>query len=233
MPKRLEARDAAEPRSRPESSPTANRPKRVNDCRHPIAQQALLLLRSKHTSPHVFRAASAQLLVLLLIEATRAFPTKEESVASSASLSAQTLDRPIVFLTIARAGLGLGQRVSDLFPQMVVGSIGFDHKSAGNDQPPQARLNLMNAPALSDSHVVLFDPMIVTGTSASRAMHLLRRSGAKEVSLLSFVASSSGLEMLQTQFSDVTVWSGSIESKISHPDEFAPGAGDFASRYYR
>jgi uracil phosphoribosyltransferase len=198
---------------------------------HPVAQHALTMLRNKHTAPHQYRAISHYLLVLLLAESTRNLPIRPETVATfSDDVVGQVLAKPVVLLTVARHGLGLANRMIEFFPDMMVGAISFDPSKKGGRQ--ELRLHLANAPALSDARVILFDPVVSTGSSSSAAIQLVRRAGATDVSLVSFVVSDSGLTRIQADFQNLYIWTAAIDAKCDARRGPMPGIGAFAERMH-
>lgn len=199
--------------------------------KHPVAQHALTVLRNKHTPPHQFRTSSNQLLVALLMEAIRTVPTRAENVATAGDEAVgQVMMKPVVLLAIERQGVGLAHRMVEIFPDMLVGTIGFDNSS--NGQRGNVRLHLSNAPALGDARVIVFDPVVATGASARRAIGLVRRGGATDIALVSFVVSTPGLDHLQTDMPELHVWTAAIESKLDSRRGPLPGVGDFAARLF-
>lgn len=205
--------------------------KMVTVVAHPVAQHALTMLRHKLTSPHEFRMSSNHLLVALIQEATRSLPTHTETVPTQhESTLGHVLTKPMVFLTLRRQGLGMAHRMADFFPRLLVGTISYD--PAANGQPAEARLHLANAPALGDTHVIIFDPIVATGASASRAVGLVRRVGAIDVSLVSFVMSATGLETIQSRAPELRVWTAAIDKKLDARKGPIPGVGDFAARMF-
>jgi len=195
--------------------------------RHPVAQHALTMLRNRLTAPHQFRSSSNQLLSALLHEATRSVPLRTKSVTvDKEPVAGQVFAKPVVFLTIARHALGFGHRMAELFPELLVGTISYDPAAHGR------RINLPNAPAFGDAKVIIFDPVVATGTSSGRAVGLVRRIGATDISLLSFVISTSGLEAIHARVPEVQVWTGAIDPKLDAHKGPLPGVGDFAARMF-
>jgi uracil phosphoribosyltransferase len=232
--------EASKPR--PESAPAAIAPTAarapalpsagmVTVVKHPVAQHALTMLRNKLTPPHQFRTSSNQLLVALMQEATRTLPTRAETVPTEKETAmGHVLSKPLVFLTIARHGLGLAHRMAEFFPDLLVGTISYDPATSGPHS--DARLHLPNAPALGDVRVIVFDPIVATGTSASRAVRLVRRVGAKDVALVNFVVSASGLETIQSRAPELQIWTAAINGKLDPKRGPMPGVGDFAARMF-
>lgn len=198
---------------------------------HPLVQHAVSALRSKHTPPAQFRTISNQLLVLLAIEAARSLPTREEAVETPTTIhSGQTLNKLVVFLSVTRHGLGLSHTIADFIPGVLVGAISLERTADSLGVEP--RLHVANAPALGDVRVILFDPVVASGGSVSLALNLLRRSGATDISLISFVASLPGLSRVHSAFPDLTVWTAAIDSELDPKRGPLPGLGVFAERMY-
>jgi uracil phosphoribosyltransferase len=206
-------------------------PTNINVSGHPVAQHALTVLRNKHTPTKQFRVFSNQLLVLLALEATRTLPMREEPVETPAdSHMGSALGKPIIFLSLTRQGLGLAHTLADFIPGMSFGSITLDQSGNGKHREP--RLHLVNAPMLTDARVMVFDPVVGAGFSASSALHLLHHSGASDISLLSFLISSPGLKRVQAAIPGLTVWTAAIEPELDAKRGPLPGLGNFAERLY-
>jgi uracil phosphoribosyltransferase len=206
-------------------------PVNINVVEHPVAQHALTALRNKHTPAKQFRVFSNQLLVLLALEATRTLPTREETVETPAdSHVGNALDKPVVFLSLTRQGLGLAHSLAEFIPGVSIGSITVDHGSSGKLREP--RLHLVNAPMLTDARVILFDPVVGAGFSASSALHLIHGSGATDIALLSFLISAPGLKRVQAAIPGLTVWTAAIEPELDAKRGPLPGLGNFAERLY-
>lgn len=198
---------------------------------HPIAQHALTLLRNKLTPTKPFRSFSSQLLAVLAIEATRSLPIRDELVETPAeSHVGRTLGKPVIFLSLTRHGLGLAHNVADFIPEASIGAISLDQGENGHRIAP--RLHLANAPALSDAMVILFDPVVGTGFSASIALQRLRSCGASDISLLSFLITAPGLQRVQETVPDLKVWVAAIERDFDPKKGPLPGLGNFAERLY-
>jgi len=205
--------------------------KKTHLLEHPLAQHAVTMLRNKLTSPAQFRTICNQLLVLLTVESARTLPTRDESIETAlAPHTGQVLARPVVFLSVTRHGLGLSHAIADFIPGVLVGAVSLERAPDSHAMEP--RLHLPNAPALGDVRVILFDPVVASGGSVSVALNLLRRSGATDISLLSFLVSLPGLSRIQSSFPDVTVWTAAIDSEMDPKRGPLPGLGNFAERLY-
>ena len=199
--------------------------------KHPIAQHALTQLRNKLTATKAFRVFSNQLLAVLAIEATRGLPVQDEPIETPAeSHVGRTLGKPVIFLSLTRHGLGLVHDLADLIPGAAIGAISLETGTNGHRTAP--RLHLVNAPALSDAAVILFDPVVGMGYSASIALERLRSCGASDISLLSFLVTTHGLQRVRETIPDLKVWMAAIERDFDPKKGPLPGLGNFAERLY-
>jgi uracil phosphoribosyltransferase len=90
----------------------------------------------------------------------------------------------------------------------------------------------VNAPALSDARILLFNPVVATGMSTSIALNLLRSSGAEDVTLLSFLTSAAGLNRVLDAVPGLIVWTTSVDSGWDSKHDSFPSLGDFGERLY-
>ncbi len=95
---------------------------------HPLAAHILTHLRDKTTKPATFRTLSYQLSLLLAIESTSDIETEEKQIDTPLeSITARVLCRlPLVVVPILRAGLGMVQPFTDIFPDVSVGYVGLE-----------------------------------------------------------------------------------------------------------
>ena len=70
------------------------------------------------------------------------------------------------------------------------------------------------------------------GASASRAISLVRRSGAVDLALVTFVVSAPGLSHIQANAPDLQIWTAARDDKLDARHGPLPGVGDFAARLF-
>ncbi len=227
-----EAAPALPPVSVREPAPVAPPASRVQIVDHPAAMHALTVLRDQQTPHYEFRTTSNQLLVLLAVEAMRSLTLRERRVETSAgSWNGGLLAKPVVFLSVTRDGLGLSHNLADCLPGLLVGGISIERTI--ESQVFQPRLHLASAPALSDARVILFDPVVSTGSTSGVALNLVRRLGANDISLVSFIVSSQGLLRLQADCPTLTVWTAGVDSDWDPTKRASTQAlADFGTRLF-
>ena len=196
---------------------------------HPLAQDALVTLRDKRTTPEYFRRAATQITVLLAAEALRHLPTSNVTVETPIGpADGRRIATDIVVVPILRAGLGMLDAVLELAPSARVGHIGLQR----NETTAIASQYYAKLPSgVNESVVLLIDPMLATGGSAVAALDVLRRAGATRVS-----------DSLHRGRARVCVWSRVIPTRPSTRRSsigasitrviHRSGLGDFGDRLY-
>jgi uracil phosphoribosyltransferase len=95
-----------------------------------------------------------------------------------------------------------------------------------------ARQYYKKLPPLSGRHVLVLDPMLATGGSASSAIALLKEQGATRLRLLSIVAAPEGVERLAKEHPGVDVYTAALDRGLDARKYILPGLGDFGDRLY-
>jgi uracil phosphoribosyltransferase len=197
---------------------------------HPIAQNALLLLRSTSTYPSRFRRLAQRLSVLIAIEATRDLPTVQKTVQTPLEATVgEALHGDVVVVPVLRAGLVMAEAVLDLIPDARMGHVGLQR----NEETAIASQYYLKLPPISDTATVLVvDPMLATGGSACMALDLVRAAGGKRVRLLSIVAAPEGVATVQATYPDVPIFAAAVDRQLNDLKYILPGLGDFGDRLY-
>jgi uracil phosphoribosyltransferase len=205
-------------------------PDNVHIVDHPLAQHFLTLLRQKSTEPSQFRAVAKSLTLLIAIEASRHIKASDCKVSGILEDSAGSVfDEHIVAVVILRAGLGMLDPVIDMFPNVSVGYIGLErdeHTAVASSY--YAKL----PPNCTGKTVLVLDPMLATGGSASQAISLLKSHKPKEIVMMAIVAAPEGVKRLETEHPDVQVYTASLDRELNVSKYILPGLGDFGDRLY-
>lgn len=197
---------------------------------HPIAQNALLLLRSTASYPSRFRRLAERLSLLITIEATRDLPTVAKTVQTPLEATVgQALTGDIVVVPVLRAGLVMAEAVLDLIPDARMGHVGLQR----NEETAVASRYYLKLPPMSDTTTVLVvDPMLATGGSACMALDLVREAGGRQVRLLSIVAAPEGVATVEAACPDVPIYTAAVDRQLNDQKYILPGLGDFGDRLY-
>ncbi len=197
---------------------------------HPLAAHILTHLRDKTTKPATFRTLSYQLSLLLAIESTSDIETEEKQIDTPLeSITARVLCRlPLVVVPILRAGLGMVQPFTDIFPDVSVGYVGLerDHETA------KARSYYCKLPPLAGRHVFIVDPMLATGGSAVQALTVVKEQGATDVRLVCIVSAPEGVAEVERHHAGTVIHTAALDRELNAHKYIMPGLGDFGDRLY-
>ena len=196
---------------------------------HPLAASLLTSLRDASTPPPLFRLLAKRLALLLCMEATRSVPTAQTEVRTPLTVTRGVhLAKPLVAVPVLRAGLGMLEAVTELFPEVTVGYVGLERDHATFEPS----LYYSKLPPLEDRAVLLLDPMPATGASASAACRSLEQAGADDITLLSVVSAPEGIAKLHEQHPSVRVVTASVDEGLDSHAYIVPGLGGFGDRLF-
>jgi uracil phosphoribosyltransferase len=209
---------------------SANLPPGVTVIDHPLVQVKLTQLRDVRTGSSDFRARLNELSTLIVFEATRSLVTRPEPIETPlARFEGRALARPVIVAPILRAGLGLVEGMLDLLPDVSVAHIGMFR----NETTRRPESYYFKAPAhLADADVIVVDPMLATGFSATGAVSQLKTAGAKSIRYVCLVSCPKGLTQLSTAHPDVQIFTAAVDPTLDDRAYIVPGLGDAGDRYF-
>jgi uracil phosphoribosyltransferase len=195
----------------------------------PIAGVQLASLRDETTTPEHFRHHAQRLGSILALRAVEGIPAQRTSVTSPLGPAPALGPAPtIVAVPVLRAGLGLLPGVHDVLPTALVGMIGLERDA----ETLQARRYYFKVPPLDGAWVLVLEPMLATGGSASDAVAALDAEGAQQVTVLSVVASEEGIERIRSENPGVRIVTAAIDDGLDDNGYIVPGLGDFGDRLF-
>ena len=204
---------------------------RLNIVTHPLIQHKLTEMRRKDTPPNHFRQLLRELSLLLAYEVTRELPLSNVKIETPLmETEAPSLDgKKLALVSILRAGNGLLDGVLDLIPSARVGFVGL-YRDEKTLKPIQYYYKVPGS--LSERLVIVVDPMLGTGISASAAIGLLKKTGAKHIKFLCLLAAPEGVQTLQKNHADVEITTAALDVKLNDIGYILPGLGDAGDRMY-
>ena len=195
---------------------------------HALAGHLLAQLRSEDTAPPVFRTLAKRLALTLALEAIRDLPTTEITVRTPLEeTTGQVLD-DLVAVPILRAGLGMLEAVTELFPEVAVGYIGLERDEASLE--PQSYYRKL--PPVDGRHVLVLDPMLATGGSGSAATSAVKEGGPASIRFVCVVAAPEGIRKMEADHPDVPIFTAAIDRQLNERGYIVPGLGDFGDRLF-
>ena len=197
---------------------------------HPLVHDALMELRDVRTQPPEFRRAANRISVLLAAEALKNVPSRPHTVETPLGpADGRTVDGDVVVVPVLRAGLGMLDAVLELVPTARVGHIGLQRDEA---TAIASKYYTKLPPALTDSFVLMIDPMLATGGSAVAAIDLLKAAGARTLRMICIVAAPEGVALVERHHPDVEVYTPVVDRELNPHKYIVPGLGDFGDRLY-
>ncbi len=198
---------------------------------HPLIQHKISLMRDKNTGTKEFRDLVSEVAMLLCYEATRDLPTEEVEVETPIALARTKVlaGRKLALVPILRAGLGMVDGMLNLIPAAKVGHIGL-YRNEQTLEPVEYYCKLPKD--IAEREVLVLDPMLATGGSASDAISQIKKHGARHIKFIGLIAAPEGLKALHTAHPDVDIYVGTLDQKLNENGYIIPGLGDAGDRIF-
>lgn len=197
---------------------------------HPLIAHKMATIRNETTKHRPFRATLAQIAGLMVYEVTRSFETVSIEITTPVTKTiAQQLAGTVTIVPVLRAGLGMIDGILEVMPEARVGHLGIARDESTFE--PVAYLNKLPRD-LSAGPVILVDPMLATGGSASAAITMLKDAGATDLRMICLVAAPEGVKRLQEDHPDITIYAAALDEKLNEKGYIVPGLGDAGDRMY-
>ena len=198
---------------------------------HPLITHKLGILRDIHTGTKEFRELITEISTLLCYEATK-----------DAKLEKTTIETPLekmetgklnednyAIVPILRAGMGMLDGIINVIPNAKVGHIGL-YRDEETFQPIEYYFKMPEN--VSQREVLIIDPMLATGGSASATISRLKEEGVKKIKLLCVVAAPEGINLIEKDHPDVQIYCATVDRNLNESAKILPGLGDAGDRVY-
>jgi len=198
---------------------------------HPLVQHKLTILRDARTGAKEFRELVKELAMLEAYEATRSFHLEETTVRTPVTETTTYVlaGKKVAVIPILRAGLGMVDGILELIPAAKVGHVGL-YRDPETLKPVEYYCKLPED--IGDRDVLIVDPMLATGGSASAAVQFLRDRGAREINLLVLIAAPEGIDEINRVCENVRIYTCAIDSHLNDHGYIVPGLGDAGDRLF-
>ena len=135
---------------------------------HPLLQHKLSILRDEKTGVKDFRQVVSEIATLMCYEATRDLPVKEVEIQTPVSKATVKVlaGKKLAIVPVLRAGLGMVDGILTLIPSAKVGHIGL-YRDPQTLEPVEYYCKMPTD--ISERDIIILDPMLATGGSASAA----------------------------------------------------------------
>ncbi|MDO4982783.1 MAG: uracil phosphoribosyltransferase [Eubacteriales bacterium] len=198
---------------------------------HPLIQHKLSVLRDKNTSVKVFRELISEIAKLMCYEATRDLPLEEIKVETPVAVATchRISGKKLAIVPILRAGLGMVDGMVDMMPNVKVGHIGL-FRDPTTHEPVKYYYKM---PAdIEERDIIVVDPMLATGGSASAAISFLKDDGAKHIKLMCVIGCPEGIARIQKDHPDVNIYVAACDECLNENCYIVPGLGDAGDRIF-
>ena len=198
---------------------------------HPLIQHKISLIRDKQTGTRDFRLLVEEIAMLMAYEVTRDLPLKEVEIETPVAKAKTKVisGKTIGIVPILRAGLGMVNGILSLVPAAKVGHIGL-YRDPETLQPVEYYCKLPTD--ASERDLIIVDPMLATGGSASGAITLLKERGVKNIKLVCLIAAPEGIAAVQKAHGDVDIFVAAVDEKLNDHGYIVPGLGDAGDRLF-
>lgn len=198
---------------------------------HPLIQHKLAILRDEKTGVKEFREIVSEIATLMCYEATRDLPTREVEIKTPVATGTfKTLaGKKLAIVPILRAGLGMVDGILTLIPSAKVGHIGL-YRDPETLEPVEYYCKMPSD--ISERDVIILDPMLATGGSASAAIQFIKNYDVKHIKLMNIIASPEGVTRIRKDHPDVEIYCASLDERLNEHGYIVPGLGDAGDRIF-
>ena len=203
---------------------------KVTVLNHPLIDHKMSQVRDKNTNTKAFRETVSEIGALITYEITRDFKTTPKTIETPmATTTAYELEKPIVIVPILRAGLGMVDGIHNIIPNAKIGHIGLYR----DEETLEPKAYYQKFPkTITQSVVLVVDPMLATGGSASYAIDVLKKQGVEDIRYVGLVGCPEGIQRLQNDHPDVSIYLAALDEKLDKNGYIVPGLGDCGDRLF-
>jgi len=198
---------------------------------HPLIQHKLSILRDKNTSVKEFRELVSEIAQLMCYETTRDLPLEEVQVETPIGMATckRIAGKKLAVVPILRAGLGMVDGMFAMMPNVKVGHIGL-YRDPQTLEPVKYYFKM--PPDIAERDVIIVDPMLATGGSASAAARFVKEVGVKNIKLMSIIGAPEGVATMQREHPDVDIFIAALDDHLNEHGYIVPGLGDAGDRIF-
>ena len=198
---------------------------------HPLIQHKISMLRDKRTGTNEFRALTEEIAMLMGYEALRDLPLEDVEVETpiETCMTPMLAGKKLAVVPILRAGLGMVNGILALVPSAKVGHIGL-FRDPETLEPVKYYCKMPTD--IAERDVIILDPMLATGGSASAAITFVKEYGVKNIKLMNILAAPEGIARVRADHPDVEIYIAAVDEKLNDHGYIVPGLGDAGDRIF-
>lgn len=197
---------------------------------HALINHKLSIMRDKNTNTIVFKENLDEIAMLMAYEVTKDLPLVEYPIETPICKTVgKKLAKQIILVPILRAGIGLVDGFRRIIPSAKVGHIGLQ-RDEETLQPIEYYAKFPKG--IEDAIIIVVDPMLATGGSASATITSLKKRGAKNIHLVCLLAAPEGVAVIEKEHPDVNLTLAALDDKLNSKGYIVPGLGDAGDRLF-
>ena len=198
---------------------------------HPLLQPKLSILRDENTGVKDFREVVSEIATLMCYEAPRDLPLEEVEIKTPITTAKfKTIaGKKLAIVPVLRAGLGMVDGILTLIPSAKVGHIGL-YRDPDTLEPVEYYCKMPND--IAEREVIILDPMLATGGSASAAIQFIKNYEVKNIKLMNIIAAPEGIQRVHHDHPDVDIYCAALDEKLNDHGYIVPGLGDAGDRIF-
>jgi len=198
---------------------------------HPLIQHKLSIMRKTETGPKEFRELLEEISMLMVYEVTRDLPTEEVEIETPICKTTVKMlsGKKLGIVPILRAGLGMVDGIMNMVPACRIGHIGL-YRDPETLEPVEYYCKLPHD--AQERELLVLDPMLATGGSASDAITLIKKRGCTHIRLVNLIAAPEGIARVQKEHPDVDIYVAGLDSHLNDHGYIVPGLGDAGDRLF-
>jgi len=197
---------------------------------HPLIDHKMSIIRDKTTNTKSFRENVNEIGGLITYEITRDLPTHEIEIETPMEKTVtRTLAKDVIIVPILRAGLGMVDGIQAMIPTAKVGHVGM-YRDEETLEPHEYYAKFPKE--IVEGTVLVVDPMLATGGSASAAITAVKKRGAKDIRYVGLVGCPEGVKRLNKDHPDVDIYLAAMDEKLNEIGYIVPGLGDCGDRLF-
>ncbi len=175
-----------------------------------------------------YGAADVEKMQQILFYRELDFPLKEirDILADPQYDKQEALRRQRQLLLLKRERL---DGLLELLPIARVGHIGM-YRDEETKQPVEYYYKM--PVGIEKGEVIVVDPMLATGGSASAAIQFLKEDGVKHIKLMCIIGAPPAWEKMQKEHPDVDVYVAAMDPVLNDHGYIVPGLGDAGDRIF-
>lgn len=202
----------------------------TNILNHALIQHKLTIMRDKNTPTYLFKQNLDEIAKLMAYEVTKNLPLKDKEIETPiCQMIGKELKQQIILVPILRAGIGLVDGFREIIPNAKIGHIGM-YRDEETLVPHEYYARFPKG--LEDAFVIVVDPMLATGGSASMAIQNIKDRGAKNILLVCLVGAPEGIALIEKEHPDVDITLAALDERLNENGYIVPGLGDAGDRLF-